>query len=277
LLSENYMKKSSGEKGRSEGYQYEKQLMDAFNNIIPGIAIPAEQSVLSVFDGYRTTSKADIIINGDPYSIKNPGRSSSSIQVMVTAAENFFLSLSVNPETMNAFKLFFGLPEGFLDLLRENEIKEGALIQDSEIRRKRLKFSSLPPSAQKSLLSFLNKNKRAIVEVVFRQGWAKESKHYANKMIWCDSSVDGKGNVDNLCLFDMDEVIEKICQHTWRVRKSETVIDLGPLTLQMKGSGKGRAKHYPQFNTSLNDLRKFEISCISSDREEILECIVGAN
>lgn len=277
MLAKDYIKKKSGEMGRCEGYRYEKELAAALNRLFPDIAREAEQSVLSRFDGYKTTSKADIVINEEPCSIKNPGRSSSSIQIMVTSAENFFLSLGTNAETMNSFRLFFGLHEGFPDLLRENKIENHRLSYDSELRRQRLKFSSLPSGAQKSLLSFLNKNKRDIVEVVFRQGWAKESKHHASKMIWCDSSAAGKSSVDNLCLFDMGEVIEKICQHTWQVRKSETVIELGPLTLQMKGSGKGRAYHYPQFNTSLNDLQRFGISCIEGNCEKILECIVGVN
>ena len=36
-----------------------------------------------------------------------------------------------------------------------------------------------------------------------------------------------------------------------------SVIKIGPMTLQMKGSGKGSAYHNMQFNMSLNDLTKF--------------------
>jgi len=276
LLSENCVKKSAGEKGRSEGYDYERQLVDAFNNIIPGIATEAQQSVLSKFER-RTISKADINVAGQPVSIKNPGRSSSSIQIMVTAAENFFLSLGVSPETMNAFNLFFGLGDGFSNLLEENSIDRHTLDWDSESRRQRLKYGSLPQDSQDSLLSFLSKNKREIVEVVFSHGWAKDSEYHASKMIWCNSSVSGKSNVDNLCLFDMEEVIDKICQYEWSVRPSDTVVELGPLTLQMKGSGKGKSYHYPQFNTSLNDLRKFGINCVEGDYKQILETIAGSN
>jgi len=268
--------KSHGERGRSEGYSYEVTLASAFNSIIPGIATEAQQSVLSKFKR-KTISKADINVAGQAVSIKNPGRSSSSIQIMVTSSENFFRSCAATKSEKNSFNLFFGLGDGFSDLLEENSIDRHTLDWNSESRRQRLKYGSLPQDSQDSLLSFLSKNKREIVEVVFSHGWAKDSEYHASKMIWCNSSVSGKSNVDNLCLFDMEEVIDKICQYEWSVRPSETVVELGPLTLQMKGSGKGKSYHYPQFNTSLNDLRKFGINCVEGDYKQILETIAGSN
>ena len=265
----------AGAKGRSEGLAFEVELIEMFNTVIPNVSHAATQSVASTSGG-TCRSKTDILVDGESYSIKNPGKSSASIQIMVTALHKFLESYNADEDTRNAFKLFLGLSNGFGKLLKENKIKESDLNYNDELRRQRVKFSSLSQYSRDAILSFLNKNKRDIVDIVVRRGWADDSKDFANKMIWCDSSVHQKSDVEHLCLFDSEEVINTICEYDWEVRPRQTVLYLGPLTLQMKGSGKGEAYHYPQFNCSLNDLRRAEIVSFEGDYKQILNYMMAS-
>ena len=258
---------SYGEKGRVEGYGYEKIIEANANSYSKNSSRPSKQGVESILGG-TTTSKSDTSINSHNISIKNPGRSGASIQMFVTSQKNIFKGCACdNPDIGIASKLFFGTPdeEEFENLLVQYEIKKEELSYNEETRRRRLKFFSLPQKHQSVLLEFLNTNKRHLVECALRKGWAKDPQSYADFMLWSDSSVGGKSSLEHMCLFDIEDVIDKVCEHDWAIRPSETVFELGPLTLQMKGSGKGMSKHNFQFKASLDGLRGAGIPYISGN------------
>ena len=254
---------SSGALGRAQGLQYEKLLENRANSHKKGVATKVPQKPKSIF-GRKTRSKGDIAINNHNISVKNPGKSSSSIQMFVTSQDNILKGCNCgDPVVEEAIRMFFGVPDEkeFYRLLAHHSILTNTLSQEDELRRHRLKFPNLPQSHQDALLSFLNNNKRVLVEYTLRKGFSSESHTYANYMLWSDSSVAGKSSLNHMCLFHMNDVINEACKHNWKVRPSGTVFELGPLTLQMKGSGgiENPDYHRFQFNASLNDLRKHGI------------------
>jgi len=269
---------SYGEKGRVEGYGYEKIIEASANSYSKNSSCPSKQGVESILGG-TTTSKSDTSISDHNISIKNPGRSGASIQMFVTSQKNILKGCGCNNLDVGiASKLFFGTPneEEFENLLIQCGVKKEKLSYNEEIRRKRLKFFSLPEKYQVSLLTFLNKNKKHLVECALKKGWAKDPQTYADFMLWSDSSVGGKSSLDHMCLFDMRDVIDKVCEYDWSIRSSETVFELGPLTLQMKGSGKGMSKHNFQFKASLDDLRGSGIPHVSGNSKEVFSHLEAA-
>ena len=64
-------------------------------------------------------------------------------------------------------------------------------------------------------------------------------------------------------------------------KHSQTVLKLGPITLQMKGSGdkKGTSYHSMQFNASLSDILKYSaptLGVISGNCEKVVAGILKA-
>jgi len=266
---------SSGAKGRTQGLKYEKLLESTANSRKKGIAAKVPQKSKSIF-GSKTTPKGDIKINNHTISVKNPGKSSASIQMFVTSQGNILKGCNCDdPIVKEAIQMSFGLPDEkeFHELLKKCDIKESRLSQKDELRRQRLKFSNLPQEHQKALLSFLENHKRYLVECTFRKGWSSNPDTYANRMLWSDSSKGGKNSLNHMCLLHMDDVIDEICKHNWKIRPSGTVFELGPLTLQMKGSGgiQNATYHHFQFNASLNDLRKHGIPYQNGNFQSMLK------
>jgi len=118
-----------------------------------------------------------------------------------------------------------------------------------------------------SLLAYLEDPvvKERLLNVIYREGTA--SGGFADWQCWCDFKVNGKNNPDALVLLNLKDFITTLLPEKWKVRSSESVLALGPLTFQMKGSSKtklenGKADpaakdyHNPQFNMSLSAVRK---------------------
>ena len=273
---------SYGEAGRSEGYKYEDTFVKYSNELYENSAAKSTQKVPSTLGDKLTTAKSDLSVFGQNISLKNPSKSSTSIQVFVTPQHNFLDSCRCSdPGVRTAVSLFFGTldEKEFEGLLVDTGIKKEDLDYQSEIRRHRVKFYSLPQKYQDALLLFLKDNKRHLVECAVEKGWAEDRQAYAGFMLWSDSSVAGKSSLDNVCLFKMGDVVNKICEYDWDIRlPKETVFALGPLTLQMKGSCKKdkngnrtSSYHNLQFNASLNDLRKSGIPHINGSGKYILD------
>ena len=270
---------SYGEKSRAEGYKYEKTVVKEGNLFSKDSSKPSEQSVESILGQKQTTSKSDISIFGHNISVKNPGHTGASIQMFVTSQKNTLNACKCDEDDVHtAVGLFFGNPDEkeFKSLLSTAGINEASLEYDSETRRKRLKFSSIPQKYQSALLSFLNENKRFLVECALQRGWAKSPDTYPDFMLWSDSSLGGKSSLQYMCLLKMHDVIDNICAHDWKVRPSGTVFEIGALTLQMKGSGTGMPKHHFQFKTSLRSLRDSGVPFITAKSEHIFEILEAA-
>ncbi len=75
----------------------------------------------------------------------------------------------------------------------------------------------------------------------------------AKQMVWARE----KNNIDSIVEYDIESIIKNIYKIKVKVRPSNSVIEFGPMTLQMKGSGKCAAYHNMQFNMSLKDLETF--------------------
>ncbi len=273
---------SYGEKSRAEGYEYEDLVVERANQLY-------ENSAVKTGDDFherahesktKTKSKTDLVFREKNVSLKNPGENSSSIQVFNTTQNVFTETLNLKGTDIEvALRLLYGTPykEEFERLLVECGIEKEDLHWEDETRRQRLLFSSLPQQKQSTLLSFFENNKRCLVEATFKKGWAKDSKAHADFMLWSESSMAGKTSLDHMCLFDMKEVINKICEYDWFVRPSAVLV-LGPLTLQMKGSGNKKTWSYHdlQFNTSLNALKKHGIPHISGSSKYIFDYLAAA-
>ena len=273
---------SYGEKSRAEGYKYEDLVVERANQLYENSAVKTGDDFHErTYESKKgTKSKTDLVFRDKTVSLKNPGKDSASIQMFITTQNVVTEALNLEGTDVEAaIKLFFGTPykEDFEKLLVECGIEKEALQWKHETRRQRLLFSSLPRQKQSALLSFFENNKRCLVECALQKGWAKNPKAHAGFMLWSKSSASGKSSLDNMCLFDMKDVINKTCKHDWVVRPSQSVLALGPLTLQMKGSGNKKTWSYHdlQFNTSLNDLKKHGIPYISGSSKYIFDYLAA--
>lgn len=272
---------SYGEKGRSEGHKYEDLVVERANQLYENSAVKTGDNLCKRAheSKTKTRSKTDLVFLGKNISLKNPGKDSASIQMFVTTQKVFTEAFNLKGTDIEvALRLLYGTPyeEEFERLLVECGIEKEDLDWENEVRRKRLLFSSLPQQKQTDLLSFFENNKRSLVESVFKKGWSKDFKAHADFMLWSESSVAGKTSLDHMCLFDMKEVINKICEYDWFVRPSAVLV-LGPLTLQIKGSGNKKTWSYHdlQFNASLNDLKKHGIPYISGNSKYIFDYLAA--
>jgi len=267
---------SGGEKGRDEGLKHEGLSQKSFNADckIPGVLMvdPENPSEPSNWSGgkKKTPPKSDknIIKEGQivtGISIKNPSSFSQSIQMQIISFEalNFELN-SVFPmpsDAKRALELFLGNStsgETFEEMIEKENIPIASLDNNAEVRRKRLLWSSLPAAYSSSLLAYLEDPvvKERLLNVIYREGTA--SSGFADWHLWCDTRVNGKSNPDATVVINLKDLINLLMKEEWIVRESESVLALGSLTFQMKGSGgKGTAAyHSPQFNMSLSAVKK---------------------
>jgi len=301
-------KSLSGKKGRDEGYLFEEQVVEAINEAPYKVtATHAEQLVESAVSSRRPTkNKSDIEVSSPKRdtpigtSIKNPAPR-GSIQIQVINRKNLLAQLDtikkVPKEVEEFCNLFFG---GNLedDYRRLGIDHYGLLDFQWERRRDRAWWDSIPQEYQEAFLDYFNDSevKKETVKTVIKKGVT--TLPGAEIMLWCHSSVAGKGKTEHTVAFEIDKLVESICKHEWLTNherpKSFDINDhvehvfkqaghewcdeyklngpykvkvsypdkasecsglhLGPITLQMKGSGKKRSAtyHSMQFNASLN-------------------------
>jgi hypothetical protein len=255
----------AGKKGREEGFQYEKTVINELN--LAGFDAEEYPQSAKSRDGRKGRVKTDFrVATGGRYfniSLKNPKTPSSSIQVQIISLSSFIKVLEemgpVPQVALDFFDLFFGGAE-----VEENCKRLGidfsALDYDSERRRFRLKFDSIPEEIGQGFLEYFNQPKIVdrVLTTIFREGNIVESESFADHMLWCDSTNFGKGNTKELVMANISDIVENIKEkyQKWIVRESMTVLEIGPVTLQMKGSGKKKKPEYhsPQFNASISDI-----------------------
>ena len=266
---------SGGAKGRNDGYAFEDLVQSQVNRLCgpSGLLMedPENLRAPSTWSGgkKKTPVKSDKnIIKGQSQvgvSIKN---SPTSTQMQIIALEGLIFVLNsalvMPPAAKRALELFLGNStsgETFEQMLAIENIDRSSLDCDmskkgQEVRRKRILWSSLPVHYANSLLAYLNNPvvKRRLLDVIYREGTASEG--FVDWQCWCDTTVSGKNNPDDLVVINLKEFIDLQMGEQWKVRGSNSVLALGPTTFQMKGSGKGKSKHSPQFKMSLSDLRK---------------------
>jgi hypothetical protein len=263
--SENY-----GNIARIEGHDYEKILLSILNmNNQNFLFEDLETAKVDSIFGDKTTAKSDInFVNKElGFSIKNPKTVSTSIQVSVFSCERYLnyikeqACMDIPSDVKRYCNLFFGLPnkKEFLQMCSDKK----ALDYDSEIRRQRCKNDSIEVEIQNRFRDFMNMNivKKRTLELVFSKGFCNNKEHQANIILWSNSEKNNKSSIKKISLLHIPHLIDNLMKYEWKIRESQTVWSLGPLTLQMKGSGKkdGKSYHSMQFNCSLSDLKKENI------------------
>ena len=138
-------------------------------------------------------------------------------------------------------------------------------LSSEELRRVRVDSFSLGKDNCDKVVEWLHKNREEIYRFIFQDGVMHSSLERPTKLWWSHK----KNDLTNISKFNMSDILERarnIKKSEVRFRdeggkgklqKGGTVIQVGAITLQMKGSGKGSAYHNLQFNCSLNDLNMF--------------------
>lgn len=218
-----------------------------------------------IWDERITRSKTDVATRYLNFSIKNPEKSSTSTQIQVCTVDRFckLLKPANNIKTMlDQFcgnHGYFKQPTLFeAHCVNVWGIDLKILCNEREIRRGRLLASSIKDSNH--LVNWLEANKRKILEFVFKTGFnnPNNAATIASHIIWTKQK-----NSPEFEVIAIDPLIDSIVENSIvKIRDHKTfgqsVIEIGPVTLQMKGSGKNAsAYHNMQFNASLDDLKKY--------------------
>lgn len=267
-------KRQSGRNGRSSGLQYEKNLAKKWG----GKTFSSER-VKSICRK-TTTRKADIEINNTIISVKNPKQSSTSTQVQVCPYSTFKCYFPDIPKNVEySLRSFIG------DFPNNHKGKENKdyffmlcvivgiedpqnTLSSVELERVRLDSFSLGKDNCDAVVEWLYENREKVYQFIFQDGAMDLSLERPTKLWWSHK----KDDLTNISKFDISDILQRarnMDKSEVRFRdkggKSEsknaknagTVIQVGAITIQMKGSGSGSAYHNLQFNCSLNDLNNF--------------------
>lgn len=257
--------KSAGKKGRNDGFEYEKNLAKTIEDL-GYLAREYPQYHASKVGNRMSRSKTDISLSDSTchknLSVKNPKSHSTSIQIQIaprnTVNDILSLETELSQDYLEFCDLFFGGKDVELHASAAG-IDFESLDYESERRRMRLKTSSIPESVTTGALEFMNRRdvKSTILRIILSEGNVSSTEAYANKMLWCDTRGHGKGNLKEAIVVDIPTLVESISQkYEWEIQPSETVLKMGPITLQMKGSGGTGSSSYHslQFNASIRDI-----------------------
>jgi hypothetical protein len=278
---------AAGRKGRNEGYQFEDAVISLINE---SQSLPTAAGVGRVEDinNSTTVSKPDIhLLDGDRHigiSVKNPKKYTASIQMMIVGLGRFcaamkYRGIIVPPMARTCLSLFVG--DGYKDFesnLKRAGIAKWKLDYDTEVRRFRCLWSSIPEKYRAALLDFFGSRevKVALLDIVLKQGMASaDPMHEAGWMLWSNGSE--KSDLNRVAAYVTDALVEVAASKEWEVRPSNSVLQLGPLTLQMKGSGSKMSTSYHslQFNASLSDIVGCGIPMVSGNCEEVVSDILA--
>jgi len=251
-----------GEKGRAEGLKFE-DLVEQYYGFISTVDL--KEKIYGIH-GKKTTSKTDKIISGDRrVSIKNPKAKGTSIQIQVNPFSSFVCKFSDIPAW---FELFFGCSENekFIKMCQLHGIDYGSLSLE-EKRRNRLDIFSIGLEKENELVDWFYTNRVAVAKMAFQEGFHLDSEilRKPEEIIWASKKNDLQ-SIKQIMIKDLLSVFNKITKNEICFRKkngkgakthSGTVLQIGPLTLQMKGSGEGEAYHSMQFNASLTDIENY--------------------
>jgi len=264
-------KQEAGAKGRAEGYEFEEAIIECINAAdCSGIIATKAKQIVRGNIAPTATSKSDIEVLSPnrvkPYgvSIKNPKSNGTTIQMQVIKELKLLAQLGKVKETpedvVEFFNLFFGdkCSQKFQSDCDRLGVDYDSLDYEHEQRRQRAVWDSIPVNLRGAFLSYFNDIaiKREILEVVFKRGVTATDG--VDFMVWCQSSLAGKSNADKLVGYPVDVLIDEICSsYEWEpnyYNGRASAIYLGPLALQMKGSGGIEKENYhnPQFRASLS-------------------------
>jgi hypothetical protein len=209
----------------------------------------------------KTSAKTDVTTKFLNLSIKNPAGPATSTQIQVSSVDRFCRLLQPAGIIKTKIDQFCGNHGIFKNehLFAHHcrnvwNINPYKLDPEKELRRCRLLIPSIPESDW--MVNWFQSNRRKILEFVFATGFNSTTNQatVASHILWSK-----KKNSKDFEIIEINSLIDSIVEKAVaKVRPSGSVIELGPITIQMKGSGKSSsAYHCIQFNTSLNDIRKW--------------------
>ena len=218
-----------------------------------------------------TTPKTDSINpDGNRYSIKNPGKPWTSTQIQLCSVERFCRRFGIKGSLRTSFDMFFGSDKSLLGMktYKNNsknfksvcktawKVDTKNLCAESEIRRCRLNADNV--KGMKNIVKWFKKNIKEVTKFVLSESFnnTNNTDVIPNKMAWATI----KGDIDSIRVFDIDKILKKVASlkssEKCYIKDSKTVIRVGILDLQMKGSGKGSIYHGMQFNCSYNQIKE---------------------
>lgn len=244
---------NGGKVGRAS-IEYEEYIADIFSGQQLG-------THLGHWGQKKTTSKTDVTTKYLNLSIKNPAGPSTSTQIQVASVNRFCRLLQPAGCIKTKIDQFCGNHGIYKnqELFEQHcknvwSINPYKLDSEKELRRGRLLIPSIPNSNW--MVNWFQSNRRKILEFVFATGFNNTANQatIASHILWSK-----KKNSKDFEVIEISGLIDSIVDKAVaKVRPSGSVIELGPITIQMKGSGKSAsAYHNIQFNASLNDIRKW--------------------
>jgi hypothetical protein len=267
----------SGETGRKSGMEFE----DILATEIGGIVMPNKK--VDSINGGKTTHKADIINrkeNNLLISVKNPMGYSISTQIHVCPLQSLKIYLPTIPCAVEtALRAFVGdFPknhrgredkENFYSLCKAIGIRDPERdLSPLEKRRFRVDSFSLGEENSNAVINWTYENREALYRFIFQDGIMCSTVTRPDQLWWTQKQNDLK-NISRFALCDIISRANNLEKHEVRFNdkngknnsgdpkpQTGTVIQIGAVTLQMKGSGKDPSYHYPQFNCSLANLSK---------------------
>ena len=237
--------------------KYEKYIKRIFNGYFP-----IDQQ--NIWGERITRSKTDVATRHLNFSIKNPEKSSTSTQIQVCTVDRFCKLFDPAKSIKTILDQFCGNHGYFKqpNMFKAHCVNVWAvdpkiLCNEREIRRGRLLASNIKNFQH--LINWFEANKRKVLEFAFKTGFndPQHADTIADHIIWSSEKNSKEFELINIDIL-IDSIIEnstvKIRDHK---RFGQSVIEIGPVTLQMKGSSGKSGYHNMQFNASLNDLKKY--------------------
>lgn len=259
-----------GKEGRETGLEYEGDFATKIN----GKTFEERYGSKKIPDtlGTKTKAKTDVFgPNGVKYSVKNPKHTSQGTQIAYHPTAKYQKFHSVPSDVSDAMNFWCGATPELLEELKEKKVRRcpeawanevsrrGMNINDfnfvDETRRCRALFKNIPN--YQDLLHYFDKNKVKIARFVFSTGMNHPdySHAWSEKIAWSEK----RGSLNGVKIYDIQTIVNKMSSAVVRINdiSNDSVIRMGPLTVQQKGSGGRTGYHSLQFNASRNDLDGF--------------------
>lgn len=218
----------------------------------------------------KTHAKTDSINpDGNRYSIKNPETAAKTVQAQLCSVERFCRRFGITGSLRILFHMFFGADPQLLTkkTYKNRKIFEHVcktawgidtknLCDDSEIRRCRLKADNV--KGMENIVKWFKENIVEVTKFALSESFNNTNNvnAIANKMAWATI----KDDLDSVRVFDIEEIVKKVASlkssEKCYIKNSRTVLRVGILDLQMKGSSVGAPYHDMQFRCSYNQIKK---------------------
>ena len=252
--------RSGGKSGQKSGMNFEKK----FRKKHGGRELVKQKDF---WGEKKTPAKTDSINpDGNRYSIKNPQTASTTVQAQLNSVERFCRRFDITGSLRTSFDMFFGSHK---DLMRKDTYKDNPenfkrvcesvwgidtknLDYKVELRRSRLSADNVRDV--ENITEWFHYNIEEVTRFVLAESFNNTNniETIANKMAWATT----KNDLDSVRVFDIEEIVKEAGLLGCHIKDSRTVLRVGVLDLQMKGSGVGTLYHNMQFKCSYNQIKE---------------------